>query len=86
MDIGRVTGNVLSTIRNQAMSSGVPLLLVEFENGGREAVVDTVRAGVGDQVLVSRGTAARLATGDPNSAIDAAITAIVDVVDVQSET
>lgn len=84
MDIGLVKGSILSTVRNPAMSGGSPLLLVEFDSGAREVAVDTVRAGVGDRVLVSHGTAARLALGDPNSTVDAAITAIVDAVDVET--
>jgi microcompartment protein CcmK/EutM len=66
------------------MSGEASLLLVELDGGQREAVVDTVRAGVGDCVLVSHGTAARLAVGDPNSTVDAAITAIVDDIDVHT--
>ncbi len=85
MEIGLVTGNVVSTVRSPAMSGDSPLLLVELESGSREVVVDTVRAGVGDRVLVSHGTAARLAIGDPSSTVDAAITAIVDAIDVHNE-
>lgn len=74
-------GSVLSTVRNPAMSDDAALLLVEYENGVHEVAVNTVRAGVGDRILVSHGTAARLAIGDPESTVDAAITAIVDAVD-----
>ena len=86
MDIGRVVGNVVSTIRNEAMSVGDLLLIVEYEHGGREAAVDTVRSGIGDRVLITHGTAARLATGSPNSSIDAAIIALVDSLDEANDT
>lgn len=86
MDIGLVTGTIVSTIRNEAMSRDSALLLVELEGGQREVVVDTVRAGIGDRVLVAHGTAARLAIGDERSTIDAAITAIVDAIDAGAET
>ena len=86
MDIGQVKGNVISTVRNTAMAQSALLLIVEFDGGQREVVADTVGAGVGDRILVSHGTAARLAIGDANSTIDAAITAIVDSVDVHTNT
>lgn len=86
MDIGRVVGNVVSTIRNEAMSSRDLLLLVEYENGVREAAVDTVRSGIGDRVLITHGTAARIATGSLDSSIDAAIIALVDTVDEANDT
>ena len=62
MDIGRVVGNVVSTIRNEAMSVSDLLLIVEYEHGGREAAVDTVRSGIGDRVLITHGTAAQRKT------------------------
>jgi ethanolamine utilization protein EutN len=80
MDIGRIKGTVVTNVKSPDMGN-LPLLLVEGANGVREVAVDTVSAGVGDEVLFVHGTAARLAVGNPNSTVDAAITAIIDTID-----
>ena len=56
---------------------------VSAENGALTdkyivAVDRTVSAGLGEEVLVSTGSSARVATGDPSSPVDAMIVGVVD--------
>ncbi len=79
--MGIVTGNIVSTRKNEAMV-GFKLLEVHvMENGGfveRYLIaVDTVGAGIGEKVLVTAGSAARVAAGR-ECPVDAAIVGIVD--------
>ena len=47
-------------------------------SGEKIVAVDVVGAGIGQIVLVTSGTAARVATGNPGSSTNAAIVGIVD--------
>ncbi len=73
MRIGIVTGSVWAT-RKCAPLSGHTLLVTQL---GAEALVamDLVGAGVGDAVLIARGSCVRALTDAP---VDAAIVAILD--------
>ena len=89
MIVAKVIGNVVSTRKEEALV-GFKLLLVQSVEPDNEDVygekfvaVDTLGAGINDQVLVVRGGGARIA-GDMNrnAPIDAAIVGIIDTVDV----
>ncbi|MGQ0846499.1 MAG: EutN/CcmL family microcompartment protein [Sporichthyaceae bacterium] len=90
MELGRVTGQVVSTIKQPGFS-GLKLLLVEIVDpaSGNTApqtpyvAVDLVGAGVGEVVLVARGSAARVSAGTQEVPTDAAVVAIVDSVIVE---
>ena len=90
MELGRVAGQVVSTIKAPSFS-GLKLLLVEAvdpASGSPTAqtpyvAVDLVGAGVGEVVLVARGSAARTNPGTANVPTDAAVVAIVDTVVVE---
>jgi ethanolamine utilization protein EutN len=103
MFLGKVIGTVWSTVKWPEVS-GLKLLLVRpyslADLGGtpvrpaptHDAVVcaDVLDAGVGDEVVIAFGHAARVAVSDrlaegekPPYPIDAAIVAIVDGMDVQ---
>ncbi len=79
MKIGVVSGSVWATKKHPGLT-GHPLLLVDME---RTTIVanDLVGAGVGDQVLLSFGAAAR--TECPQAPVDAAIVGIIDQMEVQ---
>ena len=83
MELGRVRGSVWCTKKSNDLS-GCKLLLVEpwdplGEPAGKLRVcADVIGAGVGERVVVSTGTAARKAIGQPDCPIDAAVVAIVD--------
>ena len=65
---------------------GATLLVCDITNGAGKSTtapivaVDTVGAGVGDEVLITTGSAARMAAGSAGSPVDATIIAVVDQV------
>jgi ethanolamine utilization protein EutN len=95
MDIGRVVGQVVSTVK-QAGLQGRTLLLItpvdlaDADRNGPEDLtyiaVDCVGAGLGEVVLVSRGSAARVDGATGAVPTDAAAVAIVDTVVVDNKT
>ena len=89
MLLGRVIGTVTATQKDAALVGGT-FLVVALEKAAGDPVgaeivaLDTVGAGVGDQVILATGSAARMpgrATGAP---VDASVIAIVDDVAVQA--
>lgn len=85
MRIARVVGNLISTVKDEALSS-YKLLLVEYLNpmnmkpeGEREIATDCVCAGVGDIVLVDTdGGAGNMLHGDKNVMTDRVCCAIIE--------
>lgn len=75
----RVTGTVTATVKDPGLT-GATLLLCEAAGGAELVAVDTVGAGVGDEVLVAEGSAARLPAQTSGAPVDASIIAIVDTV------
>ena len=90
MYIGRVSGTVVATIKNELFESR-KLLVVDRVNLAGESTaeydiaVDMVQAGTGDLVLVlDEGNSARqVVDREPLGAIRAVIVGIVDEVDIQ---
>ena len=73
----KVTGSVISTRKNEKLR-GCKFLIVEpLAAGGAFVAADQIGAGVGETVLVSCGSAARLAAS-ADMPIDAAVIGIVD--------
>jgi ethanolamine utilization protein EutN len=88
MILGRVTGELVSTIRH-AVCDGRRMMVVERVNAaGRETgqylvAFDAVDAGVGQTVLViDEGNSARQVIGQSSAPIRSIIIGIVDEVDV----
>lgn len=87
MYLGKVVGTVVSTTKNESLV-GFKLLVIKKldEHLGvtntSEVVVDSVGAGVGEIVLVSRGSSARYILNRDKAPIDSAVVAIVDTVEV----
>ena len=83
MHLGRVTGSVTATVKAEPLT-GHKLLVVDLVDAQGTVITpacvapDTVGAGVGDTVLVTQGSAARMAAGLSTTPIDLAIIAIVD--------
>ncbi len=77
MRIGTVSGPVWATKKSPGLR-GQPLLLVRMD-GTCVVAADQVGAGVGEQVLLSFGSAAR--TEYPDAPVDAAIVGILDAME-----
>jgi ethanolamine utilization protein EutN len=80
--IGKVVGTVISTRKNPTLL-GNKFLIVEsieemLENKKRIVAVDNVGAGIGEIVLVTFGSAARIGCGIADAPVDAAVVGIVD--------
>ncbi|WP_394137971.1 EutN/CcmL family microcompartment protein [Cytobacillus oceanisediminis] len=90
MQMGTVIGNVWAT-RKEDDLTGLKFLIVQPESpndspaGGSFIAVDRIGAGVGDQVLVTRGSAAANMSGEVKLPIDALIIGIIDSVDVEKK-
>jgi ethanolamine utilization protein EutN len=89
MFIAKVIGNIVSTQKN-AKLRGMKLLLIQpyisrgskLEISGSSVVaVDSVGAGVGECVLFTQGSSARLTPATKDAPVDAVIVGIVDVVE-----
>lgn len=82
MIIGKVVGSVISTRKNDKLI-GCKFLIVEpihsmAHGGDRLVAVDNVGAGIGEDVLVATGSAARMVCDVETAPVDAAIVGIID--------
>ena len=82
MKKGIVIGNVVST-RKQETLVGSKFMEVRMIENGRETeeyviAVDSVGAGIGETVLLTVGSSARLALTNHDAPVDAVIVGIVD--------
>ncbi|MFL6211298.1 MAG: EutN/CcmL family microcompartment protein [Pyrinomonadaceae bacterium] len=88
MFLAKVVGTVWATKKSPDLE-GVRFLVVhpiELDKEPTRSIVvvaDRLGAGVGETVMCAYGKAARTAVGDQDMAIEAAVVAIVDRVDVQ---
>ena len=86
MFIANVLGNIVATTKDEGLV-GMKLLIVEPIDpnnkpcGGPFVAIDTVGAGFGDKVLISKGSSAR-AIFEKSAPIDAAIVAIIDHIEI----
>lgn len=86
MYLGKVVGTVVSTSKDKSLL-GMKLLIVQKLTeklkpyDDTEIAVDTVGAGTGEIVIVSRGNPARYVLDKRDSPIDASIVGIVDTVE-----
>lgn len=86
MFLAQVVGTVVSTSKDERLV-GCKLLLVrrldldQDASGLPEIAVDSVGAGNGEVVIVTKGSSARMASSRPDAPIDAVIVGIVDTVE-----
>lgn len=82
MIIGQVYGTVISTSKNSKLVGYKFMLVQHIENDVLVdkflVAVDGVGAGIGEKVLVSTGSAARLALDREDAPVDATIVGIID--------
>jgi len=87
MIVAKVVGNIWAT-RKEDTLQGMKLMIVQVvdpitrDSGRCFVAVDQVGAGIGETVIVSTGSSARLAKLGRHSPIDAIIVGIVDQMDV----
>lgn len=79
---GIVVGNIVSTRKQSALVGSKFLEIRVIENGAETdryiIAVDSVGAGIGETVLVTTGSSARLALGNTSTPTDAVVVGIVD--------
>jgi microcompartment protein CcmK/EutM len=97
MFVAKVTGSLVST-QKVATMTGFKLLIVEpyrIEAKDRQSLVttgrtfvavDTLGAGIGDYVILTQGSSARLTPETKTLPIDAVVVGIVDKVQVDEST
>lgn len=82
MVIGRVVGNVVSTIKHPLYQGKKILLVQPLPQGNTIVAIDTVGAGIGETVLVAtEGRAASEILNVPRGPVRSIIVGIVDHVD-----
>lgn len=90
MYLAKVIGTVVSTSKDERLVGSKLLLTrrlgVDGDMGGNpEVCVDTVGAGTGETVIITKGSSARFAAGrSKESPIDAIIVGIVDTVEIEA--
>ena len=80
---GKVIGNIVSTNKLDKLIGYKFLEIQVIEKNELTdkfivAVDRTVSAGIGEEVLVTIGSSARVAVGDENSPVDAVVVGVVD--------
>lgn len=87
MIVAKVVGNIWATRKEESLQ-GMKLMIVQAVDAITDeprtsfVAVDQVGAGIGEIVIVSTGSSARLAKLGRHSPIDAIIVGIVDEMDV----
>lgn len=88
MEIGQVIGTVVSTRKHERLVGSKIQIVQPLDprnmtaKGEPYVAVDAVGAGVGEQVLIARGSAARKAMDNESAPVDATIVGIIDEVDI----
>lgn len=82
MLMGKVVGNVVSTRKNEKIV-GSTILEIQLIENQRETdryiiAIDSLGAGIGETVLVTTGSGARLAMPNMQAPVDAVVVGIVD--------
>ncbi|WDV45091.1 EutN/CcmL family microcompartment protein [Clostridiaceae bacterium M8S5] len=87
MILGKVVGNVWATRKEEGLT-GLKLLVVKpidyYDDRPLNSFVatDSVGAGIGDTVLVVKGSSARKTIEKDNAPIDASIIGIIDEIEI----
>lgn len=86
MIIAKIVGTVVATKKDSSLVGKKLMMIAPLKNGkysreNIEVAVDSVGAGMGETVLVSKGGAARLAATDKDKPIDLNIIGIIDTLE-----
>ena len=95
MFIGKVTGHLVTTQKEPAMSSAKLVVVEAYSSGGGDTplrgtgrvlvAVDSLGAGIGAYVLVTQGSSARLTQLTKTMPVDAVVIGIVDSLRLQEQ-
>ncbi len=95
MEIGRVVGQVVATVKQPGLHGRTLLMVVPVDmhdatrdgpDGAAYVAADYIGAGLGEVVLVARGSAARVEGDSVSVPTDAAVVGIVDSVTIRTQT
>ncbi len=82
MIMGKVVGNVVSTRKQDSLVGSKILEIQQIENRKETdkylIAIDSVGAGIGEIVLVTTGSSARVLMSNPSAPVDAVVVGIVD--------
>ena len=91
MQICKVTGNIVATVKNPHLK-GKKIMIVQpldldgNPDGNDYLAIDTVSAGTNDKVLVVKeGGSARIVLNDKEVPVQAVIVGVVDEIDIPEE-
>ncbi|MEX2415043.1 MAG: EutN/CcmL family microcompartment protein [Paenibacillaceae bacterium] len=87
MILGKVVGSVWATQKETGMNNLKLLIVQPTDHLGQEAgqvivAADRIGAGIGEKVIISRGSPAKTILGIQQSPIDAVIVGIIDSMEV----
>jgi microcompartment protein CcmK/EutM len=90
MQIAKVIGTTISTIKDETLKGHKLLILRQTDEGGETygqpyVAVDTLDAGIGDLVLTAHGSGGRQTYLTRNSPVDAVIMAVIDHMELGGE-
>ncbi|WP_346877291.1 EutN/CcmL family microcompartment protein [Clostridium sp. UBA5712] len=90
MVIGRVVGRLWATRKDEKLNGQKFLIVrllkdIDVEETGFFVAADSVGAGTGDNVLITRGGSARVSLGERDVPVDATIIGIIDSIEVENE-
>ncbi|MGL4730288.1 MAG: EutN/CcmL family microcompartment protein [Clostridium sp.] len=88
MIIGQVTGNLWATRKDENLNGFKFLVVRKLDFKGEVTndvmvAVDSVGAGIGDQVLIAKGSSARYVFNKKNAPIDSTIVGIIDSLELE---
>jgi len=90
MTLGKVTGTVVATRKDEKLVGGKLLIVQDVDLDGNilekySVAVDAVGAGVGELVLTASGSSARITDVTKDKPVDSVIMAIVDTLEVHGK-
>ncbi|WP_297487485.1 EutN/CcmL family microcompartment protein [uncultured Cetobacterium sp.] len=77
MVIGKIIGNVWATRKDESLN-GLKFMIAQLDNSEKIVVCDYIGAGIGDMVLITRGSGARQVLESQDIPIDAITIGIID--------